>query len=61
MPAFGEADRPKLREDGEMLTTTYIEATSREQERETPELLAGYLARIGKREPGKVTSEPARS
>ncbi|HVF00166.1 MAG TPA: sigma-70 factor domain-containing protein, partial [Rubrobacteraceae bacterium] len=31
-----------------MLSTTYTEVTSREQERETPELLAGYLDRIGK-------------
>jgi hypothetical protein len=33
-----------------MLTTVYTEVPSREQERETPELLAGYLDRIGKRE-----------
>jgi RNA polymerase primary sigma factor len=50
IPAFGEAERPKIREDGEMLTTTYTEVTSREQEREAPDLLAGYLDRIGKRE-----------
>ena len=49
MPVSGEADRPKIREDGEMLTTTvYTKAPSQEQERETPELLAGYLDRIGK-------------
>ena len=48
MPASGEAERPKIREDGEMLTTGYTEVPSREQERETPELLAGYLDRIGK-------------
>jgi RNA polymerase primary sigma factor len=33
-----------------MLTTVYTGVTSREQERETPDLLAGYLDRIGKRE-----------
>ncbi len=31
-----------------MLTTVYTGVPSREQERETPELLAGYLDRIGK-------------
>jgi RNA polymerase primary sigma factor len=31
-----------------MLTTVYTGVPSREQERETPELLAGYLERIGK-------------
>jgi RNA polymerase primary sigma factor len=50
MPASGEVERPKIREDGEMLTTVYTGVTSREQERETPELLAGYLDRIGKGE-----------
>ena len=48
MPASGEAERPNIREDGEMLTTGYTGVPSREQERETPELLAGYLDRIGK-------------
>jgi RNA polymerase primary sigma factor len=48
MPASGEAERPNIREDGEMLTTGYSGVPSREQERETPELLAGYLDRIGK-------------
>jgi DNA-directed RNA polymerase sigma subunit (sigma70/sigma32) len=32
-----------------MLTTVYTEVPSRVQHRETPELLAGYLDRIGKR------------
>jgi RNA polymerase primary sigma factor len=32
-----------------MPTTVYAEVPSRVQERETPELLAGYLDRIGKR------------
>jgi RNA polymerase primary sigma factor len=32
-----------------MLTTVYAGVPSRERERETPELLAGYLDRIGKR------------
>jgi RNA polymerase primary sigma factor len=50
MPASGKTERPKIWEDGEMLTTVYTGAPSREQERETPELLAGYLDRIGKRE-----------
>lgn len=49
MPASGEAERPKIWEDGEMLTTVYTGVPSQEQERETPELLAGYLDRIGKR------------
>src|SRR5918993_4679068 len=49
MQASGETERPKIREDGEMLTTTvYTKAPSQEQERETPELLAEYLDRIGK-------------
>jgi RNA polymerase primary sigma factor len=51
-PTANGADRPNYREsskEGEettMTTSVYAEASS--QERETPELLAGYLDRIGK-------------
>jgi RNA polymerase primary sigma factor len=49
-----EADRPndrKSSKEGEettMATSVYAEASTQEQEHETPELLAGYLDRIGK-------------
>ncbi len=45
MQASGEAEDLG---DVEMLTTVYAGVPSREQKRETPELLAGYLDRIGK-------------
>jgi RNA polymerase primary sigma factor len=50
------ADRPndrKSSKEGEkttMETSVYADVSSQEQEHETPELLAGYLDRIGKRE-----------
>jgi RNA polymerase primary sigma factor len=48
MQAFGEAERPQTWRYSEMGTTGYTRAPSQEQEHETPELLAGYLDRIGK-------------
>jgi RNA polymerase primary sigma factor len=48
MRASGEAKRSEIWRDGKMLTTVYAGVPSRDQERETPELLAGYLDRIGK-------------
>ena len=48
MQTSGEKGLPKTVRGGEVKTTVYVKATSREHEYETPPLLEGYLDRIGK-------------
>ena len=48
MPIYGEAKRPEISGDVRMPTRDYVGVSSREQGREIPELLTGYLDRIGR-------------
>jgi RNA polymerase primary sigma factor len=48
MPESRKAERPKIRGDGEAPTTFCAGVTSLDQGHEAPELLTGYLNRIGK-------------
>ena len=48
MQTSGEEERPKTVRGGEVKTTVYVKASSREHEFATPPLLEGYLDRIGK-------------